>query len=322
MAAPKKEGAVWRHRIMVKGKRVSGTFPTKAAALAWEAEQRVQLVEGGGAQTGKGKTLLDALDKYEIEVARKKRGYENEAKRIAFFRGMPLAEKKLADIKAGDIASWRDDRLKTVKGSTVNRDLNVLSHVFTVARREWGWISSSPTKDVDRPKAPPHRDRRISDEEVDAICLQLGWDQKNNLEPTTKQHRVALAFLFAIETAMRAGEIISLKAGDVQGRVARLRMTKNGRPRDVALSARALEIWSLVPDGFALTSDILDALFRKAKKNAGIVGLTFHDTRHEAITRLAQKLDVLDLARMVGHTNINQLRTYYNATAEDIASRL
>ncbi|WP_282433170.1 tyrosine-type recombinase/integrase [Massilia oculi] len=67
---------------------------------------------------------------------------------------------------------------------------------------------------------------------------------------------------------------------------------------------------------------ILDALFRKAKKAAGIEGLTFHDTRHEAITRLAQKLDVLDLARMVGHTNINQLRTYYNPTAEDIASRL
>jgi integrase len=50
--------------------------------------------------------------------------------------------------------------------------------------------------------------------------------------------------------------------------------------------------------------------------------MTFHDSRHEAITRLASKLNVLELARMVGHTNINQLRTYYNATAEDIASRL
>jgi integrase len=320
MAVPKKEGGVWRHRVMVKGKRVSGTFVTKAAALAWEAEQRIQIVEGGPGRNSK--TLRDALEKYEIEVSKKKRSYLNEAKRLAWFRSTDLADKKISDIKPADIAAWRDGRLKAVKSSSVNRDMNLLSHVFAVARREWGWVKDSPTKDVERPKDPPHRDRRISEKEIDLICLQLGWDRKISGAPATKQHRIALAFLFAIETAMRAGEICALKKGDVEGRVARLHMTKNGRPRDVPLSAQALEIWKLVPEGFDITPAILDALFRKAKKNAGIEGLTFHDTRHEAITRLAQKLDVLDLARMVGHTNINQLRTYYNPTAEDIASRL
>jgi integrase len=320
MAAPKKDGSVWRHRIMVKGKRVSGTFPTKAAALAWEAAQRVEILDGN--ISGVGKTVKDALVRYELEVSKKKRGHANEAKRLAWFRESSIADIKMSEIKPSDIAAWRDERLKKVKGSTVNRDLNILSHVFAVARREWGWIAISPTTDVERPKQPPHRDRRISEKEIDLICLQLGWDRKTSKVPTTKQHRIALAFLFAIETAMRAGEICSLTKADVQGRVARLHMTKNGRGRDVPLSARALEIWKMVPDGFDLSPAILDALFRKAKKNAGIEGLTFHDTRHEAITRLAQKLDVLDLARMVGHTNINQLRTYYNATAEDIASRL
>lgn len=320
MAAPKKEGTVWRHRIMVRGQRVSGTFSTKAAALAWEAEQRIKIKEGASAPTTK--TLRDALERYELEVSKKKRSYANEAKRLAWFATTALADKKIADVKPSDIAAWRDARLQEVKGSTVNRDMNLLSHVFTVARREWGWIKDSPTKDVERPQDPPHRDRRISETEIDLICLQLGWDRQKSVAPTTKQHCIALAFLFAIETAMRAGEICSLKKGDVQGRVARLHMTKNGRPRDVPLSAQALEIWKKVPDGFGLSPAILDALFRKAKKNASIERLTFHDTRHEAITRLAQKLDVLDLARMVGHTNINQLRTYYNATAEDIASRL
>ena len=75
MAAPKKDGAVWRHRIMVKGKRVSGTFKTKAAALAWEAEQRIEITEGSG--SGNGKTLRDALDRYEREVSKKKRSYDN-----------------------------------------------------------------------------------------------------------------------------------------------------------------------------------------------------------------------------------------------------
>ena len=320
MAAPKRDGSVWRHRVMVKGKRVSGTFSTKAAALAWEAAQRIEIVEGSA--SGKGKTVRDALERYELEVSKKKRSHANEAKRLAWFRESSIADKKMSEIKPADIAAWRDERLKSVKGSTVTRDLNIISHVFTVARREWGWITSSPTRDVERPPSPPHRDRRISEKEIDLICLQLGWDRLKSTTPTTKQHRVALAFLFAIETAMRAGEICGLAKNDVSGRVARLHMTKNGQSRDVPLSARAIEIWKMVPDGFDLNTAILDALFRKAKKNAGIEGLTFHDTRHEAITRLAQKIDVLDLARMVGHTNVRMLLTYYNPTAEDIASRL
>lgn len=322
MAAPKKDGGVWRHRVMVNGRRVSGTFDTKAAALAWEAEQRVVLKGGPAAAAITGKTCKDAFEKYEREVSKKKRSYANEAKRLAYLCTSSLAPIRMSELRAEHIAKWRDDRLKTVKGSTVNRDMNLLSHVFNTARREWHWIDGSPTSDVARAKEPPPRDRRISEAETDAICLALGWDQKANVKPETKQQRVALAFLWALETAMRAGEICALRKGDVQGRVARLHITKNGRPRDVPLSARALAIWKLVPEGFDLTPAILDALFRKAKARAGIEGMTFHDTRHEAITRLAAKLHVLDLARMVGHQDIKMLTRYYNATAEDIASRL
>jgi integrase len=100
-------------------------------------------------------------------------------------------------------------------------------------------------------------------------------------------------------------------------------MTKNGLPRQVPLSPRALEIWAMVPEGFGVESATVDALFRVARdKRTKIEGLTFHDTRHEAITRLAKKLHVLDLARMVGHQDIKQLMTYYNETADDIAAKL
>jgi integrase len=100
-------------------------------------------------------------------------------------------------------------------------------------------------------------------------------------------------------------------------------MTKNGYDRDVPLSKRALELWELVKDGgFELEPDSLSALFRKASGKAGVVDLHFHDSRHEAITRLAKKLHVLDLARMVGHRDIRMLQIYYNATAEQIADKL
>lgn len=62
--------------------------------------------------------------------------------------------------------------------------------------------------------------------------------------------------------------------------------------------------------------------FRKAVKIAGIDNLTFHDTRHEALTRLARKLNVLDLASMVGHRDPRSLMIYYNPTPTEIAERL
>jgi integrase len=320
MSSPVKDGVRWRHRIMVNGVRVSGTFDTKAGALKWEAHQRVLLSDGPAAVT---KTCAEAFRRYEIEVSRSKRGHRWEAMRLAAMAASPLGQVTMADVSQNHIAAWRDERLRSVQGGTVTREMNLLSHVFSVARREWKWLKASPTTDVARPRPNPARDRRISQEEIERICIALNWKHDAvGLDPATKQQRIALAFLFAIETAMRAGEICALKHGDVTGRVARLSMTKNGLPRSVPLSQRALEIWHMVPNGFGLTTQTLDAMFRVARKKADVEGLTFHDTRHEAITRLAAKLNVLDLARMVGHQDIKQLQTYYNATAEDIAEKL
>lgn len=320
MAAPVKDGKVWRHRVMVAGRRVSGTFDTKAAALAWEAEQRMLAGKGGVSTT---KTCADAFRKYEVEVSKTKRGYRWEALRLAAMTETPLGAVRMSDLDETHIAAWRDARLREVAAGSVSREMNLLSHVFNVARKEWKWINASPTTDVARPRSPPARDRRISAEEIERICLALGWAHDAvGVAPKTKQQRIALVFLFAIETAMRAGEICGLTADDVKGRVAYLRMTKNGLPRQVPLSPRAVEIWEMVPEGFGVTTGTLDAMFRLARERAKVSGLTFHDTRHEAITRLAKKVGVLDLARIVGHRDIKQLQTYYNATADDIAALL
>ena len=64
-----------------------------------------------------------------------------------------------------------------------------------------------------------------------------------------------------------------------------------------------------------ITSEQASTLFRKGCAKTDIDNLRFHDTRHEALTRLTQKLEVLDLARMIGHRNPRSLMVYYNATA-------
>ena len=83
----------------------------------------------------------------------------------------------------------------------------------------------------------------------------------------------------------------------------------------------------LLPDSgevpsFGISTASLDALFRKARERSCIEGLTFHDRRHAAITRLAKKLNVLDLTRIVGHRDLRMLQVYYNESAKDIAAKL
>jgi integrase len=333
MASFTKRDGNWRVQIYHHGVRESATFPTKGQAQAWASRRETELREQKGRGLVSGKTLGDAFRDYEIKISRHKRGHRWEALRMnamaeCLVDGKKMGEILLADLSAAHIAGWRDDRLKVVVGATVNRDMNLLSNVLTVARKEWNWIGESPTKEVRRPKDSPPRDRRISADEIDRLCLSLGFAAD---EPVTmKTQAVAVAFLFAIETAMRAGEICGLTAAMVVGKVAHLpgSLTKNGLKRDVPLSNRARELLTMLPapeDGrplFGLSSASLGALFWKAKARCLIDDVTFHDTRHEAITRLAKKLQVLDLARMVGHRDLRMLQIYYNETAADMADRL
>jgi len=328
VASITKQKKGWRAQVAIKGVRESGTFTTKLEATTWATEREAALRKQSNTGISTGQTCQEAFDRYVKEVSVHKRGARWEEIRLRalashVINGETIGEMLLVNLTADTLGKWRDNRLKDVAGSTINRDMNLLSHVFTIARREWKWISTSPTADVRRPKDPAHRDRLISKDESERIQLALGYDGST---VDSKSAAVAVAFLFAIETAMRAGEICGLTWDSIDGSAARLLKTKNGTKRDVPLSARASELLSQLPKDnstcFGITSASLDALFRKAKTSACIEDLKFHDTRHEAITRLAKKLNVLELARMVGHKDLNELQTYYNATAEELAKKL
>ena len=96
----------------------------------------------------------------------------------------------------------------------------------------------------------------------------------------------------------------------------------HGDRRDVPLSTRAVALFSLIPEGVAVTPAQIDAHWRKARAETDIINLTFHDSRHQAITDLAKKLHVLELAKMVGQRNPKNLLIYFNETATEIAKRL
>jgi len=299
----------------------SKTFTTKVQAMAWAAETEQNLSSDTLVQ---GKSLGDILERYREEISPHKKSWRNERNRLNKFIRHSLAIIPLADIKQIHFDEWITEELKRIKSSSVNRDLNLLSSVFEQGKR-WNWTDTNPIAKIKRPKNPEPRDHRISKEEIKRILKSLIFDGKTVAE---LRHEIAVAFLFALETAMRQGEIWGLAWEDVylDRRFVRLHDTKNGTKRDVALSTEAVRLLNFLDTDtdkvFTTNQQSSATIFRRCLKLAGIKALTFHDTRHEALTRLARKLDVLDLARMVGHRDPRSLMIYYNATAEEIAGRL
>lgn len=327
---PVKRGDAWRICVTYEKTRYTSTHDTENQAKEWAARKIISLKDSvNDPAKSKRHTLREAIIKYNQIVAPKLETSRSEINSLnKFMRDFPkLADSYLDELNSEMFADWREDRLDVVVGSTVNRDMNRLSSVFTYCVYELKWLAISPLKGVRRPESGPHRDRRISQHEINLILEHLECDP--TITPETHPQEVGIMFLLAIETGMRTGEMCNLawKHVHLTERYVHLPKTKNKDKRNVALSATAESLIRLMIDVDKVKVFTVDALdkskiFIKARDAAAIDDLHFHDSRHEAITRLARKLDILDLARMIGHRDIKSLMIYYNATATEIASRL
>jgi integrase len=237
-----------------------------------------------------------------------------------------LCSKPITDVNQRDIIVFRDKRLELVQGSTVKKELQILSTVLTYAKKEMLLISNNPVMDVSKPKDNPPRYRRISEAEIEQICTACGYER--GTAPVTYTQQAAWCFLFAIETGMRAGEITRMEWKDVYDNHVHLPKTKNGASRDVPFTDGAIALIGLVRDldetnVIPIKSGTLDALYRKSRDKTNIQNLTFHDTRHEATFRLSKRFEFQDLAKVTGHKDLKVLlNVYYNITASELVEKL
>lgn len=326
MASIRKRGKSWLAEVRRKGISTSATFSTKAEAQAWATHTEAEIIAGKRGNVP-DKTFGDLLEKYAKEVSPTKRGERWEVMRIGLTLRDEIAKVHLRDLDARHIAGWRDRRLAQVSDASVRREWNLLSNACGRACKEWKWLNANPMHEVKRPPPTEARDRIATNNEIERLLFALGYDRST--EPNTVSARVGAAVLFAIETAMRAGEIANLTLENVklEKRYCKVEGGKtSAAKREVPLSTEAIRIIKQMDNEgvtlFNVTTTQIDALFRKAKAKAMIEDLHFHDLRHTAITRLARKLDVLALARMVGHRDLRMLQIYYNESAEDMAGRL
>ena len=344
MATYRNRSGAWQALVKRKGfGQIARTFDTKADAKAWARQTELDMDRGDflPRKESEKTTLIEALDRYEKEVSSGKKGYTKEKYSIDHWRKSALASRFLSNIRSSDLAKWRDDRLNGVSSSTVNRLLNLLSHVFTVAAQDWGMGGLiNPVQNVRRPKNPIARERRLLPGELDAIFL------------ATKSPTIEEVIYFAIETGMRRGEIARMKWEhvDLKKRVYFMpdNNTKIKPSRNVPLSPRAIQIlegiprridgkvWSYDEKGLGITRVFQEAVKRarkiyekecngkkKTPDSSFLLDLTFHDLRHEATSRFFEKgLNPMQVAAITREKTLQMLKRYTHLKAEDLAELL
>ena len=238
MATIGRRGCKWEAQIRRKGHRtISRSFDTQTDAKTWARQIEVGLELGNLELPERPKTeikLGDLVERYLAEVTKDKRGREPEEYRLRRFLTHPICSKRVTELKTEDFATYRDQRLRQIAPSSVKRELAVIQHMIEVAKSEWEIrLRDNPLANLRLNVPNDQRDRRLQPGELERILSAAS---------ATRTKHLSEIILFAIETGMRRGEIVSIRWKDVdlQRRSVRLTQTKNGHPRAIPLSKAAM----------------------------------------------------------------------------------
>ena len=215
---------------------------------------------------------------------------------------------RLNEAQPHHFASYRDKRIKD-GNRACQYDLVLLRAAWNTARIEWGWdLGDNPLSLIRFPKSNPPRERRLKRGEFELLqnaCLE------------TKVWYLWPMIEIAIETCMRRGEILSLKWENIDfcRSKALLLHTKNGKSRWVPLSRKVLVILDKLNRENERIFPITDVAVRQAwdrlRKRANISDLTFHDLRHEGISRFFESgFNIPQVMEISGHQTASQLFRY------------
>ena len=325
---PIQRGSSWRITVTFENKRYTATRDTAKECEHWASLKLLEL------KTGRSELIQgikpaypfrQLCEKYFQEHGRHMRSARTILIKIKNLdRIAPnIADKSIYDFKPTDIALWRNNRKKVVKVATLRNEHAIYSAIFTYAMKELFLIESNVWHTVTMPSKEKSRNQRITLEQQEMLLKSLDWSGATT--PEKSNHYVAWAFLFALETAMRQGEILAMRRADLRDGFVHLPMTKNGESRNVPLSKEAKRLLSLLPvdsdELVPIDKVVCCASWVRAKKRVNLPEINFHDSRHEAITRMVKvrKLPVEVLAKITGHKTIGILiNTYYNPDAQDL----
>lgn len=342
MASIKRRGDnSWRVQIRKKGHPpLYRTFDYKVDAETWarEIEREIDLGTFKPSKEAEKTTFNDLAKKFSDDFA--PHHYRGAAWKFKLDRlKETLGEYAIAAITSRVVTEYRDARLKSpdsrykrclaeaprVTAATVKSELDLLSKVFDVAEKEFciAIPSGNPVRGVRKPTGGKTRDRRLTVAEHDLLIAECDKSGNAWLKPSVQ---------LAIQTGMRQGELLKLEWKNVhlKNKFALLENTKNKESRAVPLSKFAIAILKALQktkiNTYVIPIDrmTLYKAFVRACARAKISDFTFHDLRHEALSRLAERGDfsVLEIASISGHKTLQVLKRYTHFQAERLAEKL
>lgn len=332
--------------------RLKGFLPQRATfkrltdAKKWAGQTEAAIREGRYFKTAEAQkhTMADLIDRYIRDVLPTKPKQINSQKAQLEWFKQQIGEYTLANTTPAEIAECRDKLLagKTKQGAqrspaTVTRYLAALSHAFSIAVNEWGWLDDSPMRKVKKPKEPRGRVRFLSEDET--INGEVISGERTKLLKACKESSNTYLYpvvVLALSTGMRQGEIMGLKWLDVelhQGRIT-LYETKNGEIRVVPLAGHALELLKEHAKVRSINSSLLfpgktkgdkpmdlRSPWLSALKTAEIEDFRFHDLRHSAASYLAMNgASLTEIADVLGHKTLQMVKRYSHLSEAHTAS--
>jgi integrase len=309
---------------------------TKKQAMAAETRFKNELLQGKYDLIDEGRldiTFAQYAKQYMKWSKENKHSWWSDVCRMRALVGH-FGSKRLCDISPIDVEKFKVERRKdmTRRGkprspSSVNRELQLLRHVFTLALRD-GVIRSHPMKGKVKLYHENNKVERYLTEDEEAMLLEACSGRYRHLRPM---------IVTALYTGMRRGELFKLKWSDVDFKrdVIHIRESKTDRARTVHMTPNVREeIEKLIPFsslseyvfGNRHTGDARTDLkhgFTAVCRLAGVDGLRFHDLRHTFATRLARESgNIVDVAHVLGHVQISTTMRYAHAIPDRVAEAM
>lgn len=340
MAYIQQRGQFWRAEVRRKGyKPTYRTFDTQKQAQQWARRVESEMDSGLYVDRTEAEhtTLREALEHYKREIVPTKKHPYQEIRRIERWLQNDLSFRTLANLRGADFARYRDKRREDGRAeNTIRLELQIISHLFEIARKEWGMENLvNPLNNIRKPAGSRARNRRLEVGEYDLILGQL----KASGNPYA-----ACAFDLAIETSLRQGTLFKLRWEwiDLPARMIRfpsemLETSNKGVPTVLPLSRHAINTLHAICAGnsegkvaplnsglvLATTANAVICIWKRILAKLEIKDLRWHDLRHEAASRLFEKgLHPMEVASITGHKSMQMLKRYTHLKPESLLERL
>lgn len=184
----------WRAEVRRRGyKPIYRALDTKQQAQKWARRVEGEMDTGSFVDRSEAErtTLAEALKRYRKEIVPEKRHPYQEERRIDRWLDNDLAYRTLAGLRGVDFAKYRDDRRAAGRAeNTIRLELQVIRHLFEIARKEWGTEGlPNPLDNIRKPSGSKARDRRLRPDEFDKLKALLSASRTMGCSGLRTRHR-------------------------------------------------------------------------------------------------------------------------------------